>query len=247
MRLDINTNEVVKFTVKLEQLRKSALPNAIRGTLNDAAFNVKQKTMPEEATSKFIKRSPNFFKANSSVDKAVGFDVNRMRSTVGFLESRLRLGGNNFAVKDLEQQEHSGKIGGKSFIPLDSARTNGYSSLVKPANRLSQILKNNKIVVARNLAGGGNKKQQFIKAVHKAGAGGYVLGSNIKGENILWRVDSISGPNRFSLTALYDYVGGRKVRVKETGFMEIATLKSAAKLNGFYIAQAKFWINKYRK
>lgn len=247
MRLNINTNEVVKFTAKLEQLRKSALPNAIRGTLNDAAFDVKQKTMPAQAESKFIKRSPNFFKANSAVDKAVGFEVNRMRSTVGFIESRLRLGGNNFAVKDLEQQEHSGKIAGKSYIPLDSARANGYSSLVKPANRLSQILKNNKIVVARNLAGGGSKKQQFVKAVHKAGAGGYVLGSNIKGENILWRVDSITGPSRFSLTALYDYVGGRKVRVKETGFMEIATLKSAAKLNGFYIAQANFWINKYAK
>jgi hypothetical protein len=170
-----------------------------------------------------------------------------MRSTVGFMESRLRLGGNNFAVKDLEQQEHAGKIGGKSFIPLDSARANGYSSLVKPANRLSQILKSNKIVVARNLAGGGTKKQKFIRAVVKAGVGGYVLGSNIKGESILWRVDAINGPNRFSLTALYDYVGGRKVRVQQTGFMETATLKSASKLNSFYIAQANYWINKYMK
>jgi hypothetical protein len=246
MRLDINTNEVVRFTAKLESLRKSALPNAIRGTLNDGAFDVKQKTMPAEAGAKFIKRSPNFFKANSSVAKAVGMEVNTMKSTVGFMEDRLRLGSNNFSVRDLEQQEHSGRIGGKSFIPLDSARTGGYNTLVKPANRLSRILKSNKIVVARNM-GPGSKKQQFIKAVHKAGAGGYVLGSNIKGETILWRVDSINGPNRFSLTALYDYVGGRKVRVNETGFMEISSMKSARKLNRFYIAQANFWINKYKK
>lgn len=243
--LDINTDEVVRFTATLEKLRKSALPNAIRGTLNDGAFDVKQKTMPAQAHADFIKRSPNFFKANSSVDKATGFDVRNMRATIGFIESRLRLGGNNYAVKDLEQQEHSGSLGGKSFIPLDSARVNGYASLVKPANRLSKILKSN-IVIARN-TGPGSKKQQFVRAIHKAGAGGYVLGSNIKGENILWRVDSINGPNRFSLTALYDYRGGRKVKVKDTGFMHISTLKSADKLNGFFQSQARFWINKYIK
>jgi hypothetical protein len=245
MRIDLNTNEVVKFTATLEQLRKTALPNAVRGTLNDAAFDVKQKTMLAESRAAFVNRSPNFFRANSTVSKATGVDVNQMRSTVGFMEDRLRLGTNNFSVKDLEQQEHAGNIGGKSFIPTDEARTNGYRSLVKPANRLSKILKGNKIVVAKNL--GGTKKQAFVKAIHKAGVGGYVQGSNIKGETLLWSVDSINGPNRFSLTPLYTYRSGRKVGVKGTGFMEVATLKSANKLNDFYIAQARFYINKSAK
>jgi hypothetical protein len=246
MVLDINTNEVVAFTVKLEKLRKSALPNAIRGTLNDAAFDVKTKTMPAQTKAEFINRSPNFFKANSTVDKATGFEINRMRSTVGFVESRLRLNGSNYAVKDLEGQEHSGSLGGKSFIPLDSARAGGYNTLVKPANRLSKILKSNKIVNANNV-GRGSKKQRFVAAIHKAGVGGYVLGSNIKGESLLWRVDSISGPHNFSLTALYDYRANRKVHVKETGFMHTSTMKSANKLSNFYKAQAQFWINKYTK
>lgn len=245
MQLNINTNEVVKFTVKLERLRASALPNAIRGTLNDAAFDVKQKTMPVQAQAEFINRTPNFFKANSRVEMATGFSVNTMKATVGFFSNNLR-GDNNYAVKDLEQQEYSGSIDKKSFIPLDPARKSGHTSLVKPANRLTAI-KN--IVVAKNM-GAGSKKQQFIKAIYKAGAGGYVLGSNIKGENTLWRVDSID-PNpeakRFSLTPLYDFRKARKVKVGEKMFMRTASLNSANKLNKFYIAQANFQIKRYAK
>lgn len=246
MKFNINTDAVVKHTATLEKLRKSALPNAIRGTLNDAAFDVKQKTMPVQAKAKFINRSPNFFKANSRVEKAVGFDVNSMRSTVGFIDIGLR-GEHNFSVKDLEQQEHSGNIKGKSFIPLDSARQgSSHNQLVKPPNRLTRI---SNIVIANKL-NAGTKKQQFVKAIHKAGMGGYVLGSNIKGEDILWRVDSIDpnpGMNKYSLTPLYDFRKARSVHVDETGFMETASLNSAQKLNKFYIAQAEFWINKYAK
>lgn len=243
MQINVNNNEVVKYTVKLEKLRKSALPNAIRGTLNDAAFDVKQKTMPVQAKADFINRSPNFFKANSRVEKAVGFDVNSMRSTVGFIENTLR-GENNFSVKDLEQQEHSGNIKGKSFIPLDSARQGSvHNQLVKPANRLSKI--KNKIVVAMH--GSGSKKQQFVKGIIKAGIGGFVLGGNTKGQNTLWRVNSIGEGNRFGLTPLYDFRKSRSVHVDETGFMRTASVNSANKLNKFYIAQAQFWINKYAK
>jgi len=245
LQLNINTNAVVKHTVTLEKLRKSALPNAIRGTLNDAAFDVKQKTMPVQAKAKFINRSPNFFKANSRVEKAVGFDVNSMKSKIGFIDTGLR-GDNNFSVKDLEQQEHSGTIKGKSFIPLDSARQgSSHNQLVKPPNRLTKI---SNIVIANKL-NASSKKQKFIKAIYKAGMGGYVLGSNIKGEDILWRVNSIDpeGVNKFSLTPLYDFRKARSIHVDETGFMETASMDSAQKLNKFYIAQAEFWINKYAK
>jgi len=244
MQININTNAVVKFTAKLETLRKSGLPNAIRGTLNDAAFNVKQHTMPAQSQSEFINRSPNFFKANSRVEKAVGFDVKTMKSVVGFIEGGLR-GENNFSVKDLEQQEMSGTIKGKSFIPLDSARKGGNNTLVKPANRITAI-KN--IIVARNMGVGG-KKQQLAKAVIKAGVGGYVLGGTEKGENTLWRVNSIAadGARKFSLTPLYDFRKSRTIHVKETGFMRTASMKTAGNLDRYYIAQAQFWIKRYMK
>lgn len=244
--LNVDFKDVVKFTAKLEKMRASALPNAIRGTLNDAAFDVKTKTMLQQSKSKFINRSPNFFRANSKVDKAVGFQVSTMRATVGFTEGSLR-GDHNFSVRDLEQQERAGDIKGKSFIPLDTARQgNSYTNLVKPANRITKITN---IIDARKMPKG-TKKQQFVKAIYAAGQGGYVLGSTLKGENILWRVDYLdSDPDarQWRLTPLYDYRKGRTVHVDETGFMQTATLNSAEKLNKFYIAQAEFWIKKYTK
>ena len=251
--LNINTNELVKHSARLERLRKSALPSAVRGTLNDLAFDVKQRTMPAHANTTFIKRSPNFFKANSRVEMATGNQINSMRSSVGFFSNNLRSDkGNpadNYAVKDLEQQEHGGKIAGKSFIPLDTARTGGHASLVKPANRLTRILPQNKLVIARNLSGG-SKKEKFIKAIFKAGAGGYVLGSNVMGENLLWRVESLwddNGKKRFRLTPLYSYSKKRKVAVKETSFMREASLDTTKRVDSFYIKQAEFWINRYMK
>ena len=251
--ININTDALVKHSARLEQLRKSALPSAVRGTLNNLAFDVKQKSMPAHAHTQFIKRSPNFFKANSRVEMATGNQINSMRSSVGFFSNNLRSDkGNpadNFAVKDLEQQEHGGKISGKSFIPLDTARTGGYSTLVKPANRLTRILPQNKLVIARNLSGD-SKKQKFIKAIFKAGVGGYVLGSNVMGENLLWRVESLSdndGKKKFRLTPLYSYSKKRKVAVKETSFMMEASMDTIKKADNFYIKQAEFWINKYAK
>ena len=104
MILNINNDKTVIFTNTLEKLHRSALPVAIRGALNKAAFDLKQKTMPESADKAFVNRSKNFFKANSRVAMAKGFDIGSMKSVTGFTEGRLR-GSNNFAVQDLEQQE----------------------------------------------------------------------------------------------------------------------------------------------
>lgn len=253
MILNINTDAVIRHSARLEQLRKSALPSAVRGTLNDLAFDVKQRTMPAHAHTEFVKRSPNFFKANSRVEMATGNQINSMHSTVGFFSNNLRSDkGNpadNYAVKDLEQQEHGGKIAGKSFIPLDTARTGGYSTLVKPANRLTRILPQNKLVIAKNLSGD-SKKQKFVKAIFRAGVGGYVLGSNVMGENLLWRVESLwddNGKKRFRLTPLYSYSKRRKIAVKETSFMREASMDSTKRADNFFIKQAEFWINKYAK
>ena len=51
MQLNINSDAVVKFTNKLEKMKKFDLPIAIRVTLNDAAFDVKQN-VSEDAQKK---------------------------------------------------------------------------------------------------------------------------------------------------------------------------------------------------
>jgi hypothetical protein len=64
--------------------------------------------MPVTSHKHFINRKPNFFKANSKVIMAQGYDIKTMRATVGFTPTNAKY--NNFAVNELEQQEHSGTI-----------------------------------------------------------------------------------------------------------------------------------------
>jgi hypothetical protein len=99
------------------------------------------------------------------------------------------------------------------------------------------------VIIARNLTGK-NKGEQFIRAVFKAGVGGYLIGNKETGSNILFRVDSIEG-DRFKVTPLYSYKPGRGIKVKQRNFMHIASDQSAAKLERFYIKQAEFWIKKF--
>lgn len=243
LELNINTDAVVAFTNTLEKISKSALPVAIRTALNSAAFDMKKKTLLNSASSAFENRSSNFFKAFSKVEMAKGFDVATMHSTVGFVEHGLK-GGKNYAVKDLQQQEEGGRIGGKTFIPLNAARKgNTYKGNVAPRNRISKI---QNIINSRN-AKGVNDKQKFIKSVFFAGRGGYVS-SDFKGKRILFRVNSLNRTNEggFKLTALYSTKTGRSVTVKRTHFAQKAALISAEKIEQFYITEAKKQIDKLK-
>lgn len=237
--LNVNTDAVVKYSNKLEKLHRSAFPVAIRGALNNAAFDVKQKTMPVSADKEFVNRNPNFFKANSKVFMAKGFNVRTMQAMIGFTTDKLK--GSNQAVEDLEQQEHGGKIKGRSFIPLDIARGGSKTRPVRPSNRLTRI---NNIVNARKIRGK-NKQQKFVKAAMSAGIGGYVIGN--LNPKILWKITGITKiGNKIKIKKIpvYSYEKGRDVNVSATNFMKKATLKTAKKLEGFFIKQAKKQIEK---
>lgn len=243
MELNINTDEVVKFTNKLEKMHRSALPVAIRGALNKAAFDVKQNTMPKSAEREFVNRQPNFFKANSRVEMAKGFDVQSMEAVVGFTEQGLK-GGNNHAVKDLEQQERGGTIQSRSFVPMSTARSSKSAAKnVRPINRLSNVNR----IINSNTNGSGSKKQNFIKAATEAGPGGYVIGNNPK--KTLWRIDSIiqrGGRTVIRKTPLYSFQDNRSVTVKATGFMKEASLQSVKRIEEWYIAEAKRQIERLK-
>jgi hypothetical protein len=245
MTININTNAVVKHTAKLEKLHKSALPVAVRATLNSAAFDVKTTTMPKKTETTFINKEKNFFKANSHVDMAKGFDLKSMQATVGFTESGLT-GGNNFAVKDLEQQEQGGSIKGKSFIPMDPARGGNKAKTVRPVNRISAI---NKIAnSAKGRVKGKNKQERFVKSAIYAGAGGYVLG-NFERQK-LFRIKSIKrkkGQTIVKKVPIYSFEENRSVRVKSTGFMKAATIESANKMESFYIREAEKQIKRLNR
>lgn len=250
----IDTAASREFAIKLQSMKRSAFPNAVRETLNKSALNVKQKTMPVSAKNAFTERSRNFFKANSKVDFAKGYDIKTMKATVGFISEKLK-GGSNFAVKDLEQQEEGGKIKGRSFMPLDSARAGkSNKKLVLKKNRIENVLKNegNIIKVKRS----GNAKQAWIKSAFVAkklhGSEAYVLGRSRDGRQTLSRIDSISSSIKgkklnITRTALYSYIKGKAVKASGTGFMKRASFESAKNMNDVFVEEAKKQINRIKR
>lgn len=241
MVLNVNTNAAVIFAAKLDRMSRSALPVAVRASLNSAAFDVKQTTMPASAKKEFINRSPNFFKANSRVEMAIGFDINSMQSKVGFIENNLK-GKSNFAVSDLEQQEEGGNIKKRSFIPLTPARGgNSNTKLVRPNSRLAAI---KKIIDARRLPGKSDA-QKFVYAFSKASVGSMIL-ANFKGKTILWKVNSLNRTKKgnFKLTPVYSFSKNRSVHVKATHFIREASIKSGKDIENIFVRQAEKQLNK---
>jgi len=241
MILRINTDGLVALTNKLEKLHRSALPSAVRGTLNDAVYDVKTNTMMRSASQEFINRDKNFFKANSKFDPATGFDIKTMEASVGFKS----IGGKNYAVEDLEQQESGGEINKKSFIPTVFARKGGTKKgLVKPNARLSSI---KKIINVRDSVGK-NSQEKFVIAAAVAGKGGFVL----KG-NMLYRITTAPKSNlktrkaNFKAEPIYSFKEGRKANVNATHFMEKATLLTAKKLPDLYYKQGERQLTKVWK
>ncbi len=246
IQLNINTDAVVKFTAKLEKLHRSALPSAIRGTLNNAAFDLKQNTMPKSVAKNFKRREPRFFSANSKYEKASGFDVSQMKATFGFFENNISNQGSNYAVQDLEQQEYGGEIKHRNYVGLEGARK-GKSRLgnIRPNARLSVIKK----IINGKEAKGVNWEQRAIKSAVFAGVGGFVLMPGRKG-SVLWRIDSLkrkSGNIVFKKTKLYSFNKNRVVKPHATHFIMNASIETQKKMDDIYIKEAQRQIEKYYK
>jgi hypothetical protein len=257
--LNINSSELSSHVERLRKMHRSALPNAIRETLSKAALNVKQNTMPRSAKKAFTHRAPNFFKANSSVEFAKGYNVNQMKSVVGFVSTKLKLGKNNYAVKDLEQQENAGKIRGRRYMPISTARAgNSRDKLVKRANRLSEIDLKTVILTHTNRISKRSKKQAWIRAAFAAkkeyGDEAYVLGNKKNGKRTLSRINSISSNIQtrkleIDRTPLYSYKREGIEPVKGRNFMKRASYETQSQMSAMFIkeAQKQFERNANRK
>lgn len=252
MQFEIDSSAIEKYGHTLAKIHRSALPTAVRATLNGAAFDVKKNTLLSSAKKTFTERQKNFIKANSRVDPATGWDIGKMEAIVGMSEQGLS-GENNYSVKDLEQQEHGGKINKKAFIPMRGARTGrSDKKTVRAAARLSKIGTNSFTHLNRGSAK--SRSQQFIRAaIYAVSKGdGYVLGHRTKGGGrTLWKIDSISinrGTKKMKLkaTPLYNVMAGRSVRIsKPTHFMREAAEKSAKQMPKIFNHEAERQIKKF--
>lgn len=240
--LDINTKVLEDYSKKLESLSRSALPVAVRESLNDCARDMKMNTLMKTSKDAFINRSPSFFKANSAYERAEGFSIPGMKATAGMTEGALK-GDKNHAVKDLEDQEEGGSIDKKSFIPNKQARTGNNPNKMVRANARLKAIKN---IIKSSGASGKNDRQKFIKSVYFAGKGGFVL-DDLGGKKTLFRVNSLNKTraNKFKLTPLYSFDKGRSVKVKATHFVSKAGDETHRKIDDYYISRAEKTFEKH--
>lgn len=253
MRLNINSDALVKYTNKLEKLHRSGLPITVRNTLSQAALNLKQETMPKSSNKAFKVKSKNFFKANSKVNFAKGFDIKTMQSEVGFFSNKLSLGGKNYAVKNLEQQESGGVIKSKSLIASKEARRGG---LTRHEYRISNFDKSsyidaNEIKTRKSKRGKvvkvSSKKERYILAAYGATMKGkkFIRGNIYGGgKSTISKINSISSnikSKKLSInrTPIYSVKKGRSVSVRSTDFMKRASHESSLNMNKYYIKEAE--------
>tara|TARA_R110002167_G_scaffold110087_4_gene280357 strand:+ start:18441 stop:19124 length:684 start_codon:yes stop_codon:yes gene_type:complete len=225
-QFNINTDAAVVMTNKLEKLHRSALPVAIRRTLDGAAFDVKQRTLLSTTAKTFENRKKTFFKSKSRVFKAKGFNVKTMKSMIGFID------GDKQAVDDLEKQERGGSIRGRTFIPLDSARiSNSLKKNVRKKNRISGIRDVERI----------RKKKNFHKVVNKVGVGGHVIY-----KHTLFEISRINR-GKIKLKGLFSFQKTRSARVKATHFMQRSANQSARKIPSIFNIEGKKQIKRLMK
>ena len=232
--IEIETKGIKGLTKALKNSHKSALPNVVRSTLNDLAFLSKKDTLEKSTKKLFKRRNKTFFKANSAVSKATGYDVTTMSAEIGMTKK-------NKSSRNLVLQEKGGRIPDRSFIAMKGARTG------KSADR--QIRKNkylSKIQLIDTDKSVGNENSKLVKSVVKAKE----LNKQILHNGTVFDVRNVRTVNRrlrFRLVPLYSYKKGRSVKVPKAPFMQNTAMLAIKDLKKIFKNNSKRQADKLRK
>ena len=231
MILNIDSTALVQHTARLQAINRSALPVAVRQTLDSTAFDVKTKTMLNES-GVFVKRKPTFFKANSKVEKAQGFNINSMRAIIGFAPINKD---KSHSVQDLQQQETGGIIDHRAIIVVEGGRVSkSWGKITKEKYRQDKL----QFIDSKKMPGS-TPGVRFLQSVVKAGVGGLVMGDRVykNGNKMLWEVQKLGKGfgDKPKLKPIAIVKRGRKSKVKATHFMKKASDTSAGKMEKTFI------------
>jgi hypothetical protein len=217
MRLDVNTDASIKLTAKLEKLHRSAFPSAVRNTLNQVAFEAK-KNVPKQAKENFTIRQNNLFNKMSIVNKANGFNVNRMKSVIGLDGSKLP----KLAV-GLEKQETGGSLKGSKLIAHSLARVSG--------NSAKKIKKKNYLGTVKNI-GTAKKRIKGSKYFRIKKDGKETVFQNI---------------SKNKIAPVYNVAKTKTKQIKSKPFIKPSAEKAAKDMESIYKKQAEFQFNKHMR
>lgn len=233
--LEFKGNSLLDFSCKLSKMHKAALPNAVRFSLNDAAKDVKFNTLQKHAKSEFDVRKPTFFKAFSGYKVAEGYDIGKMKSTVGMIKGNPK-NPKSKASTQIGEQQSAGNIPNKSYVRAIEQTNN--KGLLKPS--YSKLVNIKPIV---------SDSDFFEKAVQsRKEKKPLLVRKNNKG--VLVKVRKISKKTATPITTepIANYQKNRTVKLKtKHPFLNNASIESGKKLNKFYVKNAKKQIERFAK
>ena len=244
-QMNVNTDAAIILTAKLERMHRSAMPNAIRSSLNDAAFEMKKKNILGSAKLNMKVKNAMFFKKFTGVNKATGFNVDSMYSEVGFINTDPNPIKGKKAIEGMESNEVGGSDSTGSMYLGKARGQNSLKRKVKVASRYDRSKlakkhighKNNSSALAL-ISSFEERKPVFIRA--KSGIG-YVVQVN--------KIDyEPGGKNRkISVDFLMRSRNKKPAKAKATHFNREAAIKTSKQIDEFYLKNATYQFNKVWK
>lgn len=249
VKLDVNTDASIQLTAKLEKLHKSAFPSAVRNTLNELAFDMKKKEIPGSFKTSFKRKRGTlpFVKKLIQIDKASGFNLNNMKSIVGFLNPSNKV--DKRFVEGLVKQEDGGIIN-DGLRYLKSARGGKKNGKVQSENFYDK----SKVISGRSKAGRGKgtRKSKFVARAYRAMKENKPMFLNTMKGNFLVKVNTVSSNFKSKkLKFNFQFIAmdrvKKKTNLKSRHFVENAAIKESKNIEKFYKGQSEFQYKKYFK
>lgn len=230
MQIKIESVSLNQYQKKLTELHRSAFPNAIRSTLNDAAFEMKNKQLHTSAASNFKHtRSKTFFKKFSSLEKAKGWNVNEMKSIVGMTnqgQSKV-----DTALGNMDMHENGGSVK-KGNTYLEGARVS--KSFGRLARKKAYFNKE-KITKVKS-------KKFFIAAAYRAKE----RGEQLQYKDLVLEIRSIKKNKKGKIKILSSVISKRRknIRISPTHFITEAGEKTRRNIHSNFRKNAEYQISK---
>lgn len=234
--LQFKGDKLIGFSHTLSKLHKSALPNAVRFSLNDAAKDVKFNTLQKNADKQFDVKKPSFFRAFSRFDLATGYNIGSMKATAGMVKAP---NPKSVASTKIAQQQIAGTVTDRAYIGAKEQRKGGTESGLLKASykKLTDI----KPIVT-------TKDNYFGKAV-KAKKENKPLLVKKNNKGILVKIKKIKkkGENPIITEPIASYEKGRSIKLKKKRpFLNNAALQSGKKIDSFFIKNATKQIQRFK-
>ena len=246
-QFNVNTDATIILTAKLERLNKIAFPSAVRSSLSDAAFYMKQSGISNSANKNMTVRNRTVFKKFTGVEKArFNRNIEQMKASVGFIPK------DGVKGSKVPQGMEANEFGGRDsdgWMYLKKTRVSGSEKrLVRNKSRFkkSNILNTRR---AKNIAT--KKSLNFVQLAFESFEQKKAFYFNTKKGKILAQVTSYVEDSNGSPSIKLDFLMRRRkdfnAKAKATHFVKEAALTTQKKMEDFYAKNAQFQFDKVLK